>query len=335
VLTGLVAIAHAIYVILAAKRSKQLPDSKFWWRWGSMRYLIASLLGTAAFLPWIWVLLSNLAQAQSTTKWTTIRQSLRELSRSWIVIIGSIFYDQGETRFDRAIQLGIAILVGYAFFYLWRRAPYRVWLLIVLLTLVPVLPLLLADLLSGGIRSIFPRYFIPTILGMQLAAVYLLSSKLSTGKPLWRWIGVVLCCASVISGITSFSAPTWWTKTINRENTGVAAIVNQSPAPLLVSDAETGDILALSYLLHPKVPLLIRPRCYTCQLDKSQALPAVLEQLANQPLNRYTDLFFFHPRRSKTWQKRLQANPRFNFEPVLRDHQNNEVLWRIVNKPGS
>lgn len=330
-LTGLVAVAHGMYVLGSRK-----------WRFDRslLAYLIASLIGLVLFLPWLWVLVTNLSQAQAVTNWTNAQQSLPRLVLTWASIVGRVFYDRGELPIDRVIQAGGLVLVAYSFYGLCRYTSCRVWLLIVTLTLVPILPLLLADLAFGGLRSTFPRYFIPTLLGIQLAVVYFLSKNFDA-KWRWgngRWLIGALCCASLVSCLTSFSAPTWWQKTLSQENPAVAQEVNQAVRPLLISDAEPGDLLSLSHLLKPKVRLLIRPTCYTCPIQTATDLNSLLtgvSQLSN-PLNhhnQYSDIYLFHPRSSKEWRQSLKRIKNLRFEAIsLRDEKNNKVLWRIINK---
>lgn len=327
-LSGLVALAHAIYVLF---RGKLRLDR------GLIAYLTASVIGTALFLPWLWVLVTNLSQAQSVTNWTTTQQSLPRLVLTWVSIIGRVFYDRGELLVDRAIQVGVLALVVGSFYSLCRFACRPVWLLVVTLTLVPILPLMLADLSLGGLRSTFPRYFLPTLLGIQLAVVYLLSKQLNA-KWNWvngRWLVAAVCCAGLVSCLTSFSAPTWWQKTLSQENPAVAEVVNQAVHPLLISDTETGDLLSLSHLLKPHVSLLLRPTCYTCRPNITENFSSLLAAVSHpsQRLNQYSHVYLFHPRSSKAWRQLLNREQNLRFEPLsLKDKKNNEVLWRIINK---
>lgn len=330
-LAGLVAIAHGVYVLVGDENNKYNP----WHLW--LRYGLASLIGTALFLPWVWVLISNLSQAVAVTSWINNQQTLPQLILTWASVVGRVFYDRGSTPLDWLVQIDILLLVGYGFYYLCRHTPRRIWLLIVTLTVVPVLPLVLADLLLGGIRSTFPRFFIPTLLGIQLAVVYLLSAKLS--HPLWqhrwRWIAGLVCCAGIISCGTSVQASTWWQKNHNQEIPAVVEVVNQAARPLLVSDAETGDLLALSHRLKPDVELLLRPRCYTCHVEVADTFNFDILPVSAD----YRDIFLFHPRGSKVWQQSLINHPRYSVIPLTLTIEtgtekkiNNQVLYRIVNK---
>jgi hypothetical protein len=235
--------------------------------------------------------------------------------------------------------MGFLLLVGCGFYHLCRHTPRRIWLVVVTLTVVPILPLMLADLLLGGIRSTFPRFFIPTLLGIQLAVVYLLSAMMS--RPwydwrwnCWRWVSSFICCAGILSCGTSLQATTWWQKVHNQEIPAVAATINQASRPLLVSDAETGDLLALSHWLKPDVEMLLRPRCYTCHFEVTEELNLHFPMI---PAG-YSDVFLFHPRGSKVWQQSINQHPLYRFMPInlaletKYKKNNDKVLYRIMNK---
>ncbi|WNZ24657.1 hypothetical protein HJG54_18575 [Leptolyngbya sp. NK1-12] len=338
-LSGLVVMAHGIYLLLES--GFPLLKSRITRRW--MAYLIASCTGLMLFLPWLWLLVTNLSQAQSVTDWTNNQQSWPRLVLTWASIVGRVFYDRGELLIDRLVQIGVLLLVAYAFYSLWRSTARQVWLMVLVLTLTPILPLMLADLALGGLRSTFPRYFIPSLLGIQLAVVYLVSQMIQARRG-WgngRLLMAAVCCAGLVSCLASFSAPTWWQKTLNQENWAVAQVINSAARPLLISDAETGDLLALSHALKPGVQLLLRPTCYTCStqtVDDPGTLLAEVNQLS-QGLDSdfFSDMYFFHPRSSKQWRQAfkqfLKNNPDLKLASIpVKDQKNNELLWRIVNK---
>ncbi len=340
-LSVLVAFAHGVYILLQGDLFRgdlfqgEKQPKRFHWRHPLFGYGWASLLGIALFLPWVWVLGRNLSQAQTVTSWISNQQTLPQLILTWASVVGRVFYDRGSTLPDRFVQIGILLLVAYGFYHLCRHTPKR-WLLVVTLTVLPFLPLMLADLLLGGIRSTFPRFFIPSLLGIQLAVVYLFSTKLS--NPLhqlrWRWIVATVYCAGILSCGTSLQASTWWQKVHNQEVPAVAEIVNRASRPLLISDAETGDLLALSHLLKPDVELLLRPRCYTCHSEVAETLDSSLLKV---PAG-YSEVFLFHPRSSKVWQQSLDQHPNYRFSLITlvtetkAKQNNNKVLYRIMNK---
>lgn len=326
------AVAHAIYVLALAK-----------FRFSSTvtAYLLATLLALAAFSPWIWIAGQNLNQIETVTDWTTHNRSIVTLATSWASMLGRLFYDRGTTALDRTIQVNFIVLIALAFHTLCRHTPKSVWLLLVTLTVVPISALVLPDLLEGGRRSTAPRYLIPALCSIQLTVAYLLATKTiishskqgaggSKTQQRWRWITAAVLTAGILSNLTIAQAPTWWIKPHNQDNLAIAQTINPLTHPLLISDAETADLLSLSYVLDADTDLLIRPRCYTCPIDSRKAInPSILEISQD-----YSQIFLFHPRATKEWKRSLnqiqnyQTQP-YRLEVALPDSA--ETLWRLVS----
>jgi uncharacterized membrane protein len=312
---GLMAIAHGLYVVTLAK---------FRFSQTVVAYLVATLLGVMAFLPWVWTVATQLAQINTVTGWTANDRSWLSLAGSWASMLGRLFYDRGNSAFDRLIQAGVMILIAIAFYHLIRGTPKPVWLLIVTLTGVPLLALMGPDVILGGARSTAPRYLIPALLGIELAMAYLLASTLSKGQ--WRWITAMVFTGGIISCLTITQAQTWWTKPHNQDNATIAQLVNQANYPLLISDAETADLLSLSYFLRADTQLLIRPRCYTCNFTSAKEInPLIL----NIPEG-YSDIFLFHPRPTKEWRRSIDQLPTYIAKPVQDSLPYS--LWRLLPK---
>ena len=327
--SGLVAIAHGIYVLGTTNARITKPV---------IAYCMASLVAVVLFAPWAWKIAMNIEQAQAVTSWTANKLTPIALVASWASILGRLFYDQEGNIFHRLIQLGIIVLIGVAFYTLCRRTPRSVWSLVVLLTGVLALTLMIPDLVFGGLRSVVPRFLIPSLLGIQIAVAYLLAFKLvnseGTDHPTWwRWMTGAVLTAGIVSCLVLLQEPVWWVKTLNKENPSVAEIINQVDRPLVLSDAETGDLLSLSYLLDEDTDLLIRPRCYTCHIDAPEGIhPSLLEGLSDSTQG-YTAIFLFHPRAPKAWRRSLQHIQDYELETALSDPSN--TLWKIVKKTTS
>lgn len=329
-LGGLVAIAHGIYVISLAqfRLSRTL-----------IAYLQASLVSGLLVLPWIWVVIRQHEHAQTVLSWTYLYNlSKLELIKSWIKNIGRIFFDLNHLP-DSYIHLALVVLSGYALYHLCRHTPKPVWLLIVLLIAVPFLPLGLPDLLLGGIRSFPSRYWIPSLLGIQLAVAYLLSYQLTkfASAQTWRrwgWQGLTatLIAGSILSCSIAAKAPLWWNKGHSRENLAVAQILNHAAHPVLVSDSSTGTLLSLSHLLKPTVQILIQPYCLTCQI------PLAKDASALQNLPPFADIFFFNPMHfgSQAWLQKLESSPNYRLDPVVYsvdvDAKSKPTLWRVTRR---
>jgi uncharacterized membrane protein len=192
-------------------------------------------------------------------------------------------------------RVPIALLMLASLYTLYRRCDRSIWLFIFTSILIPFLLLVIPDLLLGGRRSAISRYLIPCYPGIQLAIAYTLSSGLTlrpqyfsrtktliqtlrnsiatpyTLQPtphlrlkqwFWRIVVSLLIAASLVSLTVSAMADTWWNKVPSYFNAEIARQINAVPSPLVISDrgddfTNTGDLLSLSYRLHPTVRLLL------------------------------------------------------------------------------
>lgn len=259
--TVFINLGQAIYVIVL---------ERFRWTKATAAYVLATIIGFMAFLPWIWVILANWVRLHETTAWTFSRRSLGYLMQRWLVGTSNLFFDfnLGYARLTGVTIILVALAV-YAFFYCIKTSPQRLWLLIVTLTVLPAACLIGPDLVLGGVRSINPRYLVPTWLGIQLAVTYLVNAGIdrATSKQqvnLGRVVFSVLLITSVMSCSVSSQAVLWWNKDFdkNQYNAWVASIINQADRPLVIaddskvaSDCFACRMMTLSYSLDPKVKL--------------------------------------------------------------------------------
>ncbi|MBD2771015.1 glycosyltransferase family 39 protein [Iningainema tapete] len=299
-LSGFVALAHVIYVIALTKR-----------RWNKIlsAYSLATLVGFIAFIPWILVVVSNFLQLQMSLGWTTMKLSFIILIQSWFLQVIRIFFDLDvgfENPLSYLITPAFLILVGYAIYFLYLTTHPKTWLFIITLITIPALPLMLPDLIFGGVRSVSGRYLIPSYLGIQLAVAYLLATQLYNGilsrRRIWQTIMVLVIMAGVVSCAVSSQANTWWSKVISYGNPQVAKIVNQAARPLVISNdtgINYGNIFSLSYLAQPKVRF---------QLVKGNNVPKISPNY---------NVFLFNP--SKTLQKAIEKKYKYKAVTVYKD----------------
>lgn len=309
-LSGFVAVAHAIYIFTIAKFkfNKTVKD-----------YLLASLAGFLAFMPWILVVLFNFYQLDSVTSWTKTQINFINLIQGWLIQLSHIFWDFNlgfENPLSYLITPVILIFVGYAIYFLYRTSNEKSWLFIVLLIAVPALPLMLPDLLFGGIRSLSDRYLLPSYLGIQIAVAYLLATQIYSGnlarRQIWQIITVLIITCGMISCGVNSQAETWWSKVISYGNPQVATIINQASRPLLISDSfgiNYGNVFSLSYLLEPKVRF---------QLVKEQKTPKIS--------NQFTDIFFLNP--ANDFRKKIETSYKSKLNVVYKD--NYYSLWKLA-----
>jgi uncharacterized membrane protein len=261
--SGLVAIAHAIYVLTLSG-----------WRWSKTiaAYLTASLVGLLLFAPWLWVILSNFYKLQENV--AHLEQDQPALVQLWLLNLSRIFFDfnHGSSWINPLIYVTL-ILAAYAIYWLCLSTPKRIWLFILSLIGVMGTALIVSDLVLGGQRSGIARYPIPCYLGIQLAIAALFAhfirsnSSTSNSAKHWRRGLVGLCLVGIVSCAISSQAELWWNKGMfkSRYNPQVAALINQSVnernQALVVSDSSIDRVLALSYLLAPQVQfqLVMKP----------------------------------------------------------------------------
>ena len=303
-----VTAAHAIYVAVIANWR---DIKKF------IAYCVATLITSLCFLPYLVNTVDNFNQIRSTTLWAEQKNLFRLVSR-WVGAPSIAFFDIGFDGTPNPTQLALVIpvaimilaLVGYALYFLCRHTPKRVWLMVLLLIATTALFLAVPDLIKGGRRSTNPRYLVPCYVGIQLALAYLLSAKISNNldnfkqQKLWKIVIVALLSAGIISGGVSSQADTWWNKgsVWLRTESQVARTVNQASNPLVISDTSIAQIMPLSYLLEPKVKLLIEPRCYTSYY-KNRKLALKKPQLSKIPQG-FSELFLYRP--SSTLRSAIQ-----------------------------
>ncbi|MEH2351871.1 glycosyltransferase family 39 protein [Nostoc sp.] len=308
--SAFVAVAHGIYVMITAK---------FKFTETVRTYLLASLVGFLAFMPWITVVIGEVFQFLISADKTTAQSDLIPIFPFLLMQLSRIFFDidlSSENSLGYLIALAFLILVGYSIYFIYQSTNYKVWSFIITLIVVPALPLILPDLIVGSIRSSTEAYLIPSYLGIQLAVAYLLTMQLYNGsgsrRSFWPIIMTLVIICGLISSKVSSQAETWWNKGMNYGNPQVAQIINQSNRPLLISDAFSnnyGNVFSLSYLLEPKVRFL---------LVNNQKIPKIPDG--------FTDVFLLNP--SEDWGKTIEKKYKFKTDIVYSD--NYYSMWKLA-----
>ncbi len=286
-LFGLVAIGHGVYVAV----TERFRLSKTF-----TAYLLASLAGILTFAPWLLIVITNPSQIHNGIGWASVKISPLFLVKRWAGIVSRIFLDFGLDSNDSltsAIPLLLPILIVlslviYSIYFIYRKAPKRVWLFTLTLIGVTPLALIAEDLIVGGLLSTTARYLFPCFLGIQLNVAYLLATQVISSvkwqQKLSQIAMIVLISSGVLSCAASSQAEVWWNKgsSITKYDPQVAHIINQAAHPLLISNtdggADVGYVMSLSYLLEPKVKL---------QLVIQPNIPKIADG--------FSDVFLFRP----------------------------------------
>ncbi len=324
----IVAIAQGIYVIATEgfRLSKTL-----------VAYVVASFFGIIIFLPWLWVIVTNRAQAESATSWiSSAKLALPKLVQSWIHNVSISFFDLNlgasasatilERIISKVADLTLLGLIGYSLYFLYHQTPKRIWLFVFTLVVTPSLASILPDVITGGMRSVIPRYGIPSYLGIQLAMAYLLATKITDSKAkiqqqkLWQLSLVALLSFGILSCAVISQSEGWWSKTVG-EIREVARITNEAKSPLLIGNPTVGDILSLSHLLDSKVKFLIKPECAICRSDsktENQTIPKIPEG--------FSDVLLYKSGSFEKWETELKKDRTYTLEPVALNSKEIPIL---------
>ncbi|MCC5662686.1 glycosyltransferase family 39 protein [Nostoc sp. CHAB 5784] len=305
--SGFVIVAHGIYVIITAK-FKLTKTVK--------TYLLASLVGCLAFMPWITIVIGDFFKFLISADKTTMQSSSMPIITFLLMQLSRIFFDINLTKdnpVNSLITPILLILIGYSICFICLTTNYKVWFFLITLIVVPALPLILSS--AGGILSTEP-YFIPSYLGIQVTVAYLLATQIYNGsvsrRSIWQIIMALVIICGLISCKVSSQAETWWNKGMSYSNPQVAQIINQTSSPLLVSDAlgnNYGNVFSLSYLLEPKVRFL---------LVNNQKIPNIPDGFA--------DVFLLNP--SDTWRETIEKKYKLKTDIVYSD--NNYSVWKLA-----
>ncbi len=324
--SGLVTIAHGVY--LFATESLRLSKTV-------IAYLLASLLGFLAFTPWLLVVVFNSTQINNTTGWTSNKIPQLDLIKNSVINLSYFFVDFGYDleSFDYELRLKlihkclipfILILVGYSIYFVCRHTPKQVWLFVLTLIVVTALPLVIPDIIFGGVRSQTPRYLIPCYLGMQLAVSYFLANQIAfcvdiRRRKIWQILTVILVSVGIISCKISSQAQTWWLKYQNIYTPQVVQVINQATNPLVISSCRgtwslLGDKLSLCHLLNPKVRF---------QLVNEANVPQIT--------NNFSDVFFYNPSHNPFIQvvrSKLENKQKYKIEDNI--YPKKLDLWKLT-----
>lgn len=237
------------------------------WQFG-----IAVVGSLILYSPWIWVLLHQYKRATATTDWTGVSVEFSYLLKLWTLSFTSLFVDLDfgfNNPLTYLLRIPFVLLILVSFYRIYRHPALQVRLFLLVTALLPFLLLAIPDLLLGGKRSAVSRYLIACYPSVQLAVAYLLSSKLSKEKLLWRGILAFSVTMSLISCSVSARADSWWNKDLSYQNAEVIRLVNAEAdrsinptSPILISDmgndsTNMGDLVSISYQLKPNVNLFL------------------------------------------------------------------------------
>ena len=270
-MTGLVILAHALFVILQYYRqpAELLRLAK--------RLMLAWGCALFCFVPWLLNIYAQMGQLQKFTGWMSQPTSLATLVNAWQGHIAHLFVDLpgAEIFWIPVVILAALVMVQY-----FRHASRSSRMFMGALVLTYLSFVVLPDLVMSGRRSVETRYLLPFLLALELICAWAIACGLSSDKAGIRKASFAAFVLILGMGLTSqyviSEADSWWTKSLSAENAGFARLVNAAEKPLIIgsyNSISTGEILSVAHQLDEHVRILMEnPR-------KPVTLPSGYSQL--------------------------------------------------------
>lgn len=218
------------------------------------------LLGIVAILPWLGRMFYQFGSVRTATEWQRQSLPLSILVGEWTRNLSYLAFDWIPHGRWLIFAIFWMLLFAWCLFLLLSKAQLRQWLLPVLLCIVPSVLLIGLDLLFGGIRSLTPRYFIPTYLGaifilgfgLSLNLFQLQNTPLAKGYCYFqRSLFHVILIMMILASWNNLHSPVWW-KDSHLRSVKVAQTVTRSKTPAtIVSDHRLGDLMSVGLQLRP------------------------------------------------------------------------------------
>ena len=242
-------------------------------------YLASAAASLLLFSPWIFFIVKNADQMDS---WRAKSATLTSLVKTWAGNLTRLFFDINLTADSSLSQLLLPVLacllfIAVSLVFLAKAPLTQAKLFVFSLILVTAAALILPDLALGGRRSTVSRYFIPTYIGIQLAAAYFIAQQTSRKTKLGGLTLAAVIAAGLGSCLVSAQADVWWNKPLSLDTPAIVARINQADSPVILSDRISFDLLEFSHRLEPEAQVQLLSVAPTLP-----ASPAVLADLSQQ-----------------------------------------------------
>ncbi|NJK69633.1 MAG: glycosyl transferase family 39 [Microcoleus sp. SU_5_3] len=284
---ALTLIGQGVFVIFywLLVKKRELPGHVI-----NSQFFLSLTVALILYIPWIYVLATNLQRASATTDWTRVSPGFLYLVKLWTLSFTAIFFDLDfgfDSIWTYLLRLPFILLIAVAIYQVCRWTSIVNWLFILTSIFVPFLMLALPDIIIGGKRSAVSRYLISCFPGVQLAVAYFLASNVKNRQWFGRVALATVFTASIASCTVSAFADTWWSKDLSYFNARVARTINQEAIAnrlikdtIVISDrgndfTNMGDLLSLSYLLEKDVRLMLLTQSPDSEMLKKYPAPLV------------------------------------------------------------
>ncbi len=263
-----VAIGQGVYTLI---------NNKFKPNQVTINHLISGLISLVLFSPWLGIIIKYQNVISMTTSWRNSEPFVwRTMLQIWGLNISTnfadIFLDINHIS-NYIFPLAFVSLLTYAIYFLIKTTEQKVWLLLIILLLIPVVYPIIPDIFMGTIVSYVSRYFIPWYIAIPIIFAYLISQKIIANgikkQLLWKAVFIGIITLSVVSCAVASQADTWWNKGfLGNRVLQAAKVINQRDKALVIADLNQtnfGDAIALSHRVNPqtKFQLITAPEMLT------------------------------------------------------------------------
>jgi uncharacterized membrane protein len=298
-LHGLVILGHGFFMLWQE-----------WGQWGKSlrrgplgRFVLAGLVTSLLFAPWVIFALVNFDNFQ-TTQPSGVAPGLvgvmPKLIKGWVKGWNLTLLDfNADGSGARLPMLGLALLLGANLVWmaiaLWRFAITGQGLAKKLLfsqILVTALLLVGPDFVLDGTRSHIFRYWLPVVLSLQLAMAFVLTRWLVLGPRRWGQLLLVgLLTMGLVSNSVMVMSWDWWSKSEANANLELPALVRQYRESSLAGATAPGTEPAPESVTGPGSetgtgakagPLFVSDQFFVHALAASHLLPADAQWLLVQ-----------------------------------------------------
>lgn len=317
--TLLVVVVHGIYVLLISrlKVSQSL-----------IRYCIASVGALVGFLPWVVAVLANWQATRGVASWTAKPVDINYLLRNWALNFVRIFLDIEFVRSNPLSYLAPLILIAivYSGYFLIRNDSWKVWSFPLILIGVNFLALAIPDLVSGGRRSIVPRYLIPCFLGIQLMMIGLFARKLvphtqKLRQGFWKAALAVLLLGGIISCTIISQSQAWWNKYNSSYDPEIAVVINQYSSPLVVAEEIPEDV-------HEHIDKICEVLSLSFFLNEDAKFQFLNPTTVDRVSTDFNNIFLYRPSRKLLLS--FQQRTEHRLEEVYSAGKNKPELWQLI-----
>ena len=263
-----VAIGQGIYTLI---QNKFNPNRNI------LNHFIAGLISVLLFSPWLWVIIKYKDIIDKGNAWRNSRPFVWiSMIQLWGLNISTNFADISLdiNHFSNYIfPIAFALFFAYAIYFLIRNTEQKIWLLLIILLISPVVYVIIPDIIMGTVISSVSRYFIPWYTAIPIIFAYVISQKIIQNgvgnQRLYQTVFLGIITSSIISCAVASQSDAWWNKGYLGSSISLGAkIVNQSIKPLVIADlnqANFGDAIALSHRVNSqtKFQLITSPEMLT------------------------------------------------------------------------